>query len=723
MNIRIINLNILLIFQVYSGYATYTKLSDYQSGGRVVSVFICGNYAYTARYDGLFEIINVSDPEQPQLAGSIQIPEYIPGVDGKVIVSDSLAYILGYNYIHVVNIANPSEPAYIAVWNYSMSSDIIISGQLAYIATYYGFRILDISNVQNPLLLGSVYNRLDGICLNDSIIYGVHSSSPNNLHIYDVSDPQAPVILSMDLDLPVYSHADIAYSDSHVFVVYSGYFWTIDVYDPANPVIIDTLRVTGGTNKIWINNDQAIINNKESGLSVIDISDPTEPALSGYYDTSGLCEQAVAENDIAYSADCYSGLQIIDITEGINPWQVGSLSTYSWAIGLDSKDNYLYLADANGLDVIDISDVTEPLLTGYYFNSYGLSDEVSVHNNHLCFSHNLEWPQLNFIDISNPGAPVLMDSINLYGGWYDYYGWVPIDQNDSYVFIGTEDSLRIYDISDFSNPFQISGYHTSSWIMDVLAENYRAYISKWEDGIDIIDLENINMPLFVGSYHTSGSAGELAFHSGTLIIADGTGGIQLVDVSNPACPTLISTIKPHLNSDIVANPIIINNKMIFVDKEWNEIFTYDISDLNNILLLNSLKINAEIYRIIYHADVFFCSALSHGLIVLNPSPILRGDDGNINPGTSDGINIFPNPSNSATTIKYELSNNSFVNIEICNQTGIKIRTLVNGFEKAGIHYLTWDGTDNNHSKVSTGFYFLKFSSGNRNDVKQVLVMR
>jgi hypothetical protein len=722
LKLRIIILNIAIFFQAYNGYAVYNKLGDFNSGGWVVSVFVRGDYAYTVRHDGLVEIINVSDPEQPQLTGSLQLTEIVQGIAGKIIVSDSLAFILGQYKIHIVNISDPSAPVYTAIWDYYQGQDIIISGQLAYLTGSNYFKTLDISEIQNPVLLHTINIGFDGICLNGSLIYGIHAHTPGNLYIIDVSDPQSPVIISNFLELEAASNCDIGYNDSHVFVVCTRSMSSVDVSDPANPVVIDTLLTDDTTNKIWITNNMAFVNNGESGFKVIDISDPVHLKAIGYYDTPGFCDQAVEENDLVYSVDRNSGLQIIDISDPVNPWQIGSLDVNSQAQGIDFKDDYIYMNVGGGLEVVDISDVTDPIFNGYYFSGYGTSDNVSVRNNHLCFTQRWEWPRLNFVDISIPGEPVLLHSIDLLGGWSYYMGLIPVDQNDSHVFVGTEDSLRIYDISDFGNPVQVSAYYTTAPIMDVVVDNDRAYISTGENGIQIIDLENIYSPELLGYYNTSGSAGELTLHSGTLIIANGTGGVQFVDVSNPANPSLIDSIKPHPNSDIFANPVIVGNEMIIVDREWNELFNYDISDLSNVTLLNSLKINAEIYRLIYYSDVFFCTVNWFGMIVLDLSLLLSVDEKEVNPNVSGELKIFPNPFNSTTTIEYKLSNRSFVNVEILNQAGMKIKTLANGIEDAGIHNLSWDGTGSNQEKVPSGCYFVKIN-GNQNNSRQVLFIK
>jgi hypothetical protein len=723
MKFRIIILNILLLFLVYSSYATYTKLGDYQSGGNLVSVFVSGDYVYTARFDGLVEIINISHPETPHLVGSIFIPEHIPGVRGRIIVSDTLAFILGQSNIHVVNISNPAEPVYRTAWIY-YAKDMIVSGHLAYLTAGSDFIILDISDVQSPEILSSISGGFEGICLNDTVIYCVDHGGSVALWTIDVSNPLAPVYLSNTLDLPAYSNSDIAYSDDHVFIVSGDNVWTIDVHDPANPITVDTMMIKTMTNKICIDNDKAIINDDVSGISVIDISDPGNPVISGYYDTPGYAYQVFAENNIVYIANSYSGLQIVDIANNINPWQLGSVDVLiqSLSQGIDCKDDYAYVNVGNGLEVVDIKDVQDPKYNGYFFDGYGASDNVSTYNNHLCFSLRWEWPRLNFVDISIPGEPVLMYSIDLFGGWSDYYGLIPIDQDDSHVFVGTGDSLRIYDIADFGHPFQVSAFITSASIMDVLVENDRAYISIGEDGIEIIDIENINSPQLLGSFNTSGNAGKLALHSGILIISDGTGGVQFVDVSNPVSPSLTGSVKPHSNSDIIANPVIVGNQMTISDREWNELFTYDISDFSNALLIKSLKINAEIYQFIYYSDVFFCSVNYYGMIILDSSPLLSVDGDKMDPYSACELNIFPNPFNSTTTIEYKLCNKTFVNVEILNQAGMKIKTLANGIEYAGIHYLSWDGTGSNQEKVPSGCYFVKMK-GNHNDSRQVLFIQ
>ena len=71
---------------------------------------------------------------------------------------------------------------------------------------------------------------------------------------------------------------------------------------------------------------------------------------------------------------------------------------------------------------------------------------------------------------------------------------------------------------------------------------------------------------------------------------------------------------------------------------------------------------------------------------------------------------YPNPFNPVTTIKYDLPEESFVELRIFNLLGEEIRTLVSGSESAGSKSTLWDGKDNSVNLVSSGMYIYKFSA-------------
>jgi len=86
-------------------------------------------------------------------------------------------------------------------------------------------------------------------------------------------------------------------------------------------------------------------------------------------------------------------------------------------------------------------------------------------------------------------------------------------------------------------------------------------------------------------------------------------------------------------------------------------------------------------------------------------------------------NNYPNPFNPETKIGYYLPKTSKVTIEIYNTMGQKVRTLVNRTVPRGHHNVTWDGTDDSGSLVSSGIYFYSLKAGDVRITKRMTLLK
>jgi hypothetical protein len=85
---------------------------------------------------------------------------------------------------------------------------------------------------------------------------------------------------------------------------------------------------------------------------------------------------------------------------------------------------------------------------------------------------------------------------------------------------------------------------------------------------------------------------------------------------------------------------------------------------------------------------------------------------------------YPNPFNSSTTISFSVPKKSlFVNLEIYNSTGKKIRTLVDKKLNADTYQAVWDGTDDSGKAVGSGIYFYRIKTDNVNKNGKMLLLR
>ena len=83
----------------------------------------------------------------------------------------------------------------------------------------------------------------------------------------------------------------------------------------------------------------------------------------------------------------------------------------------------------------------------------------------------------------------------------------------------------------------------------------------------------------------------------------------------------------------------------------------------------------------------------------------------------------PNPFYSSTVISFNLKKEKDITLEIYNIKGQRIKTLYKGNSTAGEHNVTWNGTDENNKKVSTGIYFYKLITPEKILSKKMLLMR
>jgi len=84
---------------------------------------------------------------------------------------------------------------------------------------------------------------------------------------------------------------------------------------------------------------------------------------------------------------------------------------------------------------------------------------------------------------------------------------------------------------------------------------------------------------------------------------------------------------------------------------------------------------------------------------------------------------YPNPFNPATTIEYSLPNSGNVEFAIFNILGQKVKEIVNESETAGIHRISWDGTDASGAPVATGIYLYRIQVGDFSETRKMVLMK
>ena len=84
---------------------------------------------------------------------------------------------------------------------------------------------------------------------------------------------------------------------------------------------------------------------------------------------------------------------------------------------------------------------------------------------------------------------------------------------------------------------------------------------------------------------------------------------------------------------------------------------------------------------------------------------------------------YPNPFNPATVISYTLEKSGWVELEVFNLLGEKVKTLVSTDQRAGRHQENWDGKDESGRSVSSGLYLYRLRLENVAQTKKMMLVR
>jgi hypothetical protein len=88
-----------------------------------------------------------------------------------------------------------------------------------------------------------------------------------------------------------------------------------------------------------------------------------------------------------------------------------------------------------------------------------------------------------------------------------------------------------------------------------------------------------------------------------------------------------------------------------------------------------------------------------------------------------GLTNSPNPFNAGTVIQYALPEDGSVRLEIFNILGQSMGVLVNEFQAAGPHAVTWDGRDENGASVPSGIYLYRLQAGAEMTTRKMVLMK
>ena len=87
------------------------------------------------------------------------------------------------------------------------------------------------------------------------------------------------------------------------------------------------------------------------------------------------------------------------------------------------------------------------------------------------------------------------------------------------------------------------------------------------------------------------------------------------------------------------------------------------------------------------------------------------------------LSAYPNPFNPSTTVSFSLLSAQQARLEIFDILGRQVKTLADRKFEAGEHSVVWDGTDETGMAQSSGIYFYRLASGDRQITQEMILLR
>ena len=84
---------------------------------------------------------------------------------------------------------------------------------------------------------------------------------------------------------------------------------------------------------------------------------------------------------------------------------------------------------------------------------------------------------------------------------------------------------------------------------------------------------------------------------------------------------------------------------------------------------------------------------------------------------------YPNPFNPTTTLKYDLPEDSFVDITVFDMLGNVVNNLVKTNQPSGFKSVQWNATNNQGEPVSAGVYLYSIEAGEFRQTKKMILLK
>ncbi|NHJ38900.1 MAG: hypothetical protein FK731_02625 [Asgard group archaeon] len=496
---------------------------DNNKMGYILNGYISGNLVYLITDGGrdyknewlntnYLYIFDIADPLYPIPVGWYSAVNF----HETMTVIDSYCYFFDQENIDLLRIletTKPTKPKFIGdIPNLvKTGAEISVSNNLAIAQeTTEKIAILNFTNPINPTKIGEI-NGTDWskYILVDSIAYVIDTNT-KLLDIYDISDPNNPILKNQTLVNGAIKAID--YQDNYLYLI-GSYLQIIDVSNTSSPLLVSSILGLDG------------------------------PDYAQSLDKKG---------SYVFVMDYKNGVKIVDYTDYFNPVVISTYfnekmenDAYSSSINFYIAGNFMYIyysspLTTNYIDIVDITTPEVPILKSEMPIAVEI-EEVFVKNKIL---YVIDAEKLSMYDVTNSTDPTYENEILIEGLSNIFVENKALYLTSPTTSFGT--NITVFDVNDILNPIKIDEVILSNQVFDMQIKNDYLYVLS--DEITVIDAKNASDNKIISTYvvdleFMTENVGNLVVSDNNLCFSDGV-KLVIYDLTNQTEPVKISEYFP-----------------------------------------------------------------------------------------------------------------------------------------------------------------------------------
>jgi hypothetical protein len=367
---------------------------------RNVRLAAAGKAIVLADLSGQLDIVDITEPRTPRLAGMLATTSDRRGGGAGLAVQGHYAYIANlYTGIQIADTANPAVP--VLAGSVPPTGPAFPAAPVLYQHYIYtSGQIIDTANPDHLAVAGTFGGTIEAIA--GQYAFGP-TADQQGLQILNLAAPTAPSLAS------VYHPAGVA----HVYqVIVAAPYAYLSVSGPC---------LRGGCLDI--------------GIEIADIGNPAAPKHVGFVSAPGTSLVGLAA--VGTNLFFMSGkqLHILDVANPAAPREIGSHTFDASDVGLSivARGSFVYVPSIGGLRIVDVSQPTKPVERDVLEIPGTMFPIIVVAGTALYIQDRLA---LFYADATNPAAPMLRGGYIAPGNEAGLAGYGVAVSNDTIFLAG-----------------------------------------------------------------------------------------------------------------------------------------------------------------------------------------------------------------------------------------------------------------------------------------------